>query len=386
MNHSRILPLALSAVFLLSLTGCGRNAAPETAQPDGVAVQVQTVALDTIATENTVSGQVAADNEAVIFLGSSAKCTAVYFQAGDQVNAGDIICSLDLSGTLASYNAASIGYQAAVQSYQDQSAVFAAQIQLSEKNVRDLKALFEIGAASQAEIDAAELQLQSAIATRNATLSQLQSGMESAKSGLDQLSTALEHVDSAGNVVSPISGTLASMTAVEGSFTSTSAPVAVIDGDGPMRITAAVAETLVPQLSIGDSVAVSAGAAGEIAGTIRAVDRTANPATQLYTVTVEIPAGTPGLFSGMFADLTFRTDVREQTVVVPTEAILTDGGTQYAFVVENGAARYTEVTTGLTGNGVTEVTSGLSAGESLVTAGQTYLEDGTAVRVVSGEA
>ena len=54
-------------------------------------------------------------------------------------------------------------------------------------------------------------------------------------------------------------------------------------------------------------------------------------------------------------------------------------------MVENGAARYVEISTGLTGNGVTEVTSGLKAGDQLVIVGQAYLSDGDAVRVVSGE-
>ena len=58
---------------------------------------------------------------------------------------------------------------------------------------------------------------------------------------------------------------------------------------------------------------------------------------------------------------------------------------QHVFVVENNAARYVEITAGLTGSGVTEVTSGLNAGDMLVTVGQTYLSDGDAVRIVSGE-
>ena len=54
--------------------------------------------------------------------------------------------------------------------------------------------------------------------------------------------------------------------------------------------------------------------------------------------------------------------------------------------MENGdTARYAEVITGLTGNGVTEVTSGLTAGQQLVTVGQAYLEDGDTVRIVTGE-
>ena len=37
------------------------------------------------------------------------------------------------------------------------------------------------------------------------------------------------------------------------------------------------------------------------------------------------------------------------------------------------------------GSGVTEVTSGLTAGQQLVTVGQSYLSDGDPVRIVSGE-
>ena len=54
-------------------------------------------------------------------------------------------------------------------------------------------------------------------------------------------------------------------------------------------------------------------------------------------------------------------------------------------MVEGDTARYVEVTTGLTGSGVTEITSGLTQGQQLVTVGQSYLADGDPVRIVSGE-
>jgi len=53
-------------------------------------------------------------------------------------------------------------------------------------------------------------------------------------------------------------------------------------------------------------------------------------------------------------------------------------------VVEDNVARYTEVTTGLTGSGVTEILSGLKEGQQLVTVGQAYLAEGEPVRIVSG--
>ena len=386
MKRNRITALLLTAVLALSLTACGGKETVEEVPPAGTAVQVVTVTQGSIATENKVSGKISADNESTIMVATSAKCTAVYANAGDEVSAGDVICTLDLGSTLSSYNAATISYNSSVQSYQDQKAVFDAQLNLYQKNVDDLKALFEIGAASQVEIDQAELQLKSAIATRNSTLSQLEAGMQSAKSNVEQLSTALENVDSKGNVIAPISGTLVTMNAVENSFVSTSMPVAVIDGADQMKVVVSVSETLVPKLAAGDTADVYISSIDQsFTATIRSVERAANVQTKLYTVTLGIPADVTGLLSGMFADVTFHTDVSENTIVVPTEAILTSNDVQYVYVVENDTARYVEVTTGLTGSGVTEITSGLTAGEQLVTVGQAYLADGDPVRIVTAE-
>ena len=383
------LAAALAAVMVLGLTACGSGEEQENTESEpaaGTAVQVQSVTLDSIATENTVSGQVTAEDTSTIFVSVAAKCTAVNYEAGDIVNAGDVICTLDLGSTISSYNAANINYQSSVQGYQDQAAVFQSQIELYQKNVNDLKALFEIGAASQAEIDQAELQLQSAIATRNSTLAQLEAGMESAKSSVEQLSTALENVDGAGNVIAPMSGTLVTMNAVENSFISTTMPVAVIDGADQMKVTVSVAETLVPKLTIGDSADVSVSAAGQtFTGTIRAVERSANQQTKLYTVTLGVPADVSGLLSGMSAEVTFHTDRSDNTVVVPSECILSSGESQYVYIVTDDTAKKVEVTTGLTSSGVTEVTSGLQEGDQLVVVGQAYLEDGTPVRIVDGE-
>lgn len=378
---------ALLLALVLTLTACGgEEPAEEDEEPAGVAVQVVTVSADTIATENKVSGKISADNESVIMIASTAKCTAVYFEAGDQVEAGDILCTLELGSALANYNAARIGYNGAVQSYSDQKAVLDKQVQLAADNVSNTKALFEIGAASQLEVDQAELNYANAVAGRNSALSQLESGIQSAKSGLDQLDTALENVDPQGNVIAPMAGTLVTMNAVENSFISNSMPLAVIDGPDQMKVSVSVSEALVPKLSIGSAADVYVSAVDQsFSAVIRSVEQAANVQTRLYTVTLAVPAEVGGLLSGMFADVTFFTDVSQNAVVVPTESILTSGGSQYVFVVEDGAARYVEVTTGLTGNGVTEVTAGLSEGQQLVTVGQAYLHEGDPVRVVAGE-
>ena len=249
MNHKRMTSWLLAAGMMVSLAGCGsQTPAQEEPESAGTAVQVETVNADTISAENRVSGKIVAENEETIMVATSAKCTEVYAQAGDMVQAGDVLCTLDLGSALASRNAAQISYDAAVQSYQDQKTVLDSQVSLYSKTLEDLKALYEIGAASQLEIDQAQLQLSSAQATRNSTLAQLEAGVQSAKSSLEQVSTALENVDAQGNVIAPMTGTLVTMNAVENAFVSTAMPVAVIDGADQMKVEVSVAETLVQPL------------------------------------------------------------------------------------------------------------------------------------------
>lgn len=389
MNWKRFLSLTVAGAMALAMTGCQSKEEDSSQQDDaavGVAVQVQQVELSSIATDNNVSGKVAADSQTSIMVAAAAKCTAVYVEAGDEVKAGDKICTLDLASTIAAYNAAKITYDSTVNSYADQKAVLDKQIALYEKNLKDTKALFDIGAASQAEIDQAELTLMGAKNQRESALSQLEAGMQSYKSNVQQLDQVLQDVDSKGNVIAPVSGTLVSLSATENGYVSASMPVAVINGAEQMKITVSVSEALVPKLAIGDQADVVVSAAGaQFSGTVRSVEKAANMQTQLYTVTLSVPAEVSGLLSGMFAEVTFHTDRADGVITVPSQAVLTRGDTRYVFVVEDGTAKYVEVTLGMMGSGVTEVTSGLTAGQQLVTVGQSYLSDGDPVRIVSGE-
>ena len=209
--------------------------------------------------------------------------------------------------------------------------------------------------------------------------------MQNAKSGYEQLALAMENIDSSGNVIAPADGVLASLNVSEGSLVTPDYAVAVITGAEQMKVTVMVSEALVPKLSIGEAVSVRVSAANAaFESVIRSVDKTANQMTKLYTVTVAVPAEVEGLLSGMFAEVTFHTAVSAGAVVVPSEAILTSNDKQYVYIVDGDTAKRADITTGLTGSGMTEITSGLTAGAQLVTVGQQYLSDGEAVRIVEG--
>ena len=385
MNMKRILPLLTAAALMVSMTACQSDDAAQPTEAAGVAVQTTLVVADNIATENRVSGQVVSDSQTMIMVGSSAKCTAVYAEAGDEVEAGDVICTLDMGSMIANYKAAKINYRATVQSYNDQKAILDAQLAQTEKQVADLKELFAIGAVAQTDVTSAELGLMQLKAQRDSALSQLEAGMQSAKSGLEQLEQVMEDVDDNGNVIAPVSGTLVSMSATENGYVSNTTPVAIIDSNEERKVAVMVSEALVSQILPGDEAQVVISAAGQsVTGTVSSVDRSPNYQTKLYTVYLALPEGTEGVLAGMFADVTFYTAFSADTIVIPSEAILTSNGVQYVFIVEGDTARRMDVTTGLIGSGVTEITSGLKVGQQLVIMGQAYLDDGAAVRVVEG--
>ncbi len=105
-----------------------------------------------------------------------------------------------------------------------------------------------------------------------------------------------------------------------------------------------------------------------------------NPATRLVDALVPIPADqTDGLVIG--GSLSAAIQIAARTgLTVPRSAVLEDQQGAYVFRVENGKAARVAVTTGWKSDQCIEITSGLKAGESVVSVGNYELSDGIAVR------
>lgn len=382
MNQKRLAALLLALGMTLSLCACGEETVEE--KKAGVAVQVETVASGDISTEHRVTGTVSGSDTATVYAEDKAVCTAVYVREGQSVKAGDKLFALKDSPAFASYNAADAVYLSTVASYFDQQDIFGEQIALYQKLWNNARELYNIGAASKLEVEQAELQYKSTVAQRDATLMQIEQGLGQYKAYQEGKSALTQ--DEKGNVLAPFDGTVDALSLSVGEELSGEYPVAVLLSGGQMKVTSYVSESLVPHLTAGSEALVKISAIGaEAKGTIRSVSEEPNQQTRLYVVSVELPDGIEGIASGLFADITFYTDTSTGTVIIPSEAILTSGGTQYVFTVEEDIAKYVTIETGLVGDGVTEVTAGLKGGETVVTVGQQYLADGDAVRIVSAE-
>ena len=132
---------------------------------------------------------------------------------GDTVSAGDPLCRIDDESARLALQNAQAAYQSARESYNSAQAgyggadlpVLEEQLRLAQDNYEDTQHLFEMGAASQAEVDQANqalLSAQAGVEAARAGLSSARAGIQSAQVGVNSAQYQL----SLYNMTAPISG------------------------------------------------------------------------------------------------------------------------------------------------------------------------------------
>ncbi len=106
-----------------------------------------------------------------------------------------------------------------------------------------------------------------------------------------------------------------------------------------------------------------------------------NPKSRTVQVRLEFDNADLSLKPGMFANVTLYVDPQPDAVVVPSEAIVRSGSREQLFVVrEPGKFEPREVTLGVSAEGMTQILSGLKAGEEVVTSSQFLIDSESKLR------
>jgi len=129
-----------------------------------------------------------------------------------------------------------------------------------------------------------------------------------------------------------------------------------------------------------------ANAAGEnvsYAGRVRDISPVVDPKTGTVKVTVAVVERSADIRPGSFVRAEIETDRRVDAVLVPKLAIMTEGARDFLFVAKDGLAERRTVELGYTREGAVEVLEGVAAGEKVIVAGHTTLDDGERVEVLS---
>ncbi len=119
-------------------------------------------------------------------------------------------------------------------------------------------------------------------------------------------------------------------------------------------------------------------------GEIFFVSPTLEPSTRRVYMKAWVPNEDGKLRAGLFADVELEVGRRENALVVPESAITYDREGAYVWrVVEGDVAERVPVELGLRRRGVVEVTLGLRAGDTIVSAGTHKVSEGDKIAVAS---
>lgn len=150
----------------------------------------------------------------------------------------------------------------------------------------------------------------------------------------------------------------------------------------PIKLDTLVPERNLPKLRPGLPVSAQIDALGgaRFSGELVAIDPVVDPVSRTVAVRARLPNPDRQLKPGMFARVAIELERREQALWIPEQALVPEPGGTYVYRVVDGNAERVEVSTGMRRPGEVEISSGLSNGDVVVTAGQMKISAGSAVR------
>lgn len=334
------LPILLTLSVLL-LAACGGHQSSESHLTEAkVVASTASAELLEVASEIEIFGTVEAERTAAISSRVMAMVTAVRVQTGDEVRRGQLLLEIDPQAAEGQLSQARGGLGQAQ-----------AALALAERNYERFKALAEVNAASELELDMARMQY------------------EQAKGAVEQAEGAVSAASSvAGDsqVVAPFGGQVVQRMVEIGDLAAPGRPLMMLESGAGRRLALTVPETLMLEsnLALGDEVRIRVDARadlGTLTGTITEMTPGADPASHSFRIKVALPV--EDIPSGA-AGRAWIEGKKRALVAVPTAAVMRQGGMSLVVIkTEDGRASSRVVTLGERRNGQVEVLSGLSGGE-----------------------
>lgn len=184
-------------------------------------------------------------------------------------------------------------------------------------------------------------------------------------------------------VTAPFSGRVGMRQVSPGALVSPGAPITTLDDLTTVKIDFAVPQNVLGDLKLGLPVRATTTALRDrtFLGKITAVDTRLDPVTRSVRVVAQFDNTDDALRPGLFLNVALEVGTRNDAVVVPEQAVVSLGTTQYLFKVVDGRAQRVEVTLGSRKPGLVEVRSGIAVGDKVVTEGLQKIRDGQQVRI-----
>jgi multidrug efflux pump subunit AcrA (membrane-fusion protein) len=350
-----------AVIVLLVVGGGGAWVVTRPASSTAAAPTLVSVTTSTIRQSVSATGTLEPAHRADLTFAVSGTVTSLPVVVGDTVRAGAVLATVDTS----SLETAVTSAQASVSATQDQltaqqdAGSSAVQIASTQAQLADAQAKL---ADSETALAAASMTspIAGTVAQVNIAAGDKVGGTASASSPSAS--------GSAGSSSSS-AGAGASSSSASAASASSTAQVVVISTTSWV-VNASVGSADLPQLKKGQQAEITpSGSATKIFGTVKSVGIVASSSSSgsaSFPVTIAVTGSPKGLYAGGAADVAIIVKQVENLLSVPTNAVHTESGKTVVHQLKGGAQVSTPVKVGTTYGAVTQILSGLKAGDKVV--------------------
>lgn len=193
-------------------------------------------------------------------------------------------------------------------------------------------------------------------------------------------------------VRAPIAGRITSIPPTIGATVSQATTIARIARTDDLEIKVNVAERFVSRIKQGQQAVVTFDAypGVDFKAKVFEVSPVLDTSTRTMSIKLRIEPPDSRIKVGMYARVRLVTDSVKNAIVIPNNALIMRDGKPYVFVVEspkegakNATVRLQAVRQGISVDNKVEIADGLSAGDEIIIKGQTLLNDGAEVNIIS---
>ena len=403
--------LGISAMLLLALIVSGlymaiqRALRPPEEEAALLPVEVITAEVQPFYERFTYTGNVLGGHSTMVSARVGSQVEKLLVDAGDTVQAGQVLAVLDDTVFAAQAAVAKASREIArlnLESAQSARPELIAQAEASHrvaqlaaetayKNYQRTQSLFDEGVVSRAELEAAQLNYETAksqytAAAKNLEIARagareedkqsLQMALQLAEAQLDLTQTNLGYT----RVTAPFAGRIARRLADLGSFLGAGDPVFELVSLEGLTVEVFVPPDKIDLFRPGQVATVTLqGTAEPVQAEVRLVSPSADARTRLFRVELQLPPEAPAL-PYQFAQVDVSWERGAGTVVLPAKAILGIASAEpYVFIVEAATAKKVPVKLGLRNGTCAQILEPLRGGETVIVTGQSYVADGTPV-------
>ncbi|MFO1487867.1 MAG: efflux RND transporter periplasmic adaptor subunit [Verrucomicrobiota bacterium] len=352
-----------SLVTLALLAGCSKETAPGKTVRPPVPVLAAKAEVRTLPVELRAVGNVQAYAAVGIRSQITGPIVAVHFEEGQEVKAGDRLFTIDPRPSEAALN------QARANVKRDEALLLSARLEFQRTSN-----LFQIRIASQQDYDTAEASFRSAEAALLATSAavsnaQVSLGYTEIRSPITGRTGDLKV--KAGNVVKAPDDVLVNITQIHPIYAAFSVPEQNLAAvRSRMR-----SETLPVAAAVAGSEMLSQ-------GRLTFINNMVDTDTGTVLLKATFDNEDNALWPGQFVQVSLALSNLVDAVVVPSQAVQTGQHGDYVFIAKSDdTVEMRPVVSSVSRDGITVITRGIQAGETVVTDGQLRLVPGAKVSV-----